>query len=43
MPEVRIDAGAPDFELSDFGGVAFKLSDLRGRTNGLLVFNRGFT
>lgn len=41
MPEVKIDAAAPDFELADFRGAAFKLSDLRGRSNVLLVFNRG--
>ena len=43
MPEVKIDVAAPDFELSDFNGVAFRLSDLRDKTNVLLVFNRGFT
>lgn len=43
MPQVKIDMAAPDFELSDFNGMAFKLSGLRDKTNVLLVFNRGFT
>jgi peroxiredoxin len=43
MPGVKIDAAAPDFELNDFNGAAFRLSDLRGSANVLLVFNRGFT
>ena len=43
MARVELDAPAPDFELSDFEGKAFRLSDLRGRRLALLVFNRGFT
>lgn len=43
MPEVKIDAVAPEFEFKDFRGADFKLSDLRGQSNVLLVFNRGFT
>jgi peroxiredoxin len=42
MPRVPIDAPAPDFELADFRGEAFRLADLRGEWNALLVFNRGF-
>ena len=41
MAKVDLDASAPDFELVDFRGTPFKLSDQRGR-NVLLVFNRGF-
>ena len=43
MPKVAIEAEAPDFELADFRGASFRLSDLRGKSNVLLVFNRGFT
>jgi len=43
MPQVAIDAVAPDFLLKDHRGEDFTLSDLRGRRNALLVFNRGFT
>jgi peroxiredoxin len=42
MSQVAIDIPAPDFELADFTGARFKLSDLRGQKNVLLVFNRGF-
>jgi peroxiredoxin len=33
---------APDFTLPDFTGETVRLSDFRGKTNVLLVFNRGF-
>jgi len=42
VPKVDIDAQAPDFELPDFAGKVFRLSDQRGSANVLLVFNRGF-
>jgi peroxiredoxin len=42
MSRAAIDAPAPDFELTDFVGAPFRLSDLRGGHNVLLVFNRGF-
>ena len=42
MSRVAIEAEAPDFELPDFKGEPFRLADLRGRSNVLLVFNRGF-
>ena len=42
MPKVEIHAMAPDFELADFTGKPFRLSDLRDKSNVLLVFNRGF-
>lgn len=43
MPQVAIDAQAPDFELEDFTGHQVRLADFRGKMNVLLVFNRGFT
>jgi peroxiredoxin len=42
MPRVALDQPAPDFSLPDFAGNTFRLSDLRGKKNVLLVFNRGF-
>ena len=42
MPQVSINAVAPDFELSDYTGKPVRLSDYRGKTDILLVFNRGF-
>jgi thioredoxin-dependent peroxiredoxin len=43
MSRVAVDLPAPDFELADFQGAQFRLSDLRGAKHVLLVFNRGFT
>ena len=43
MTRVALNTPAPDFELADFQGRPFRLSDLRGRKNVILVFNRGFT
>jgi peroxiredoxin len=43
MSRIALDTPAPDFELTDFHGNPFRLSELRGRKNVLLVFNRGFT
>jgi len=43
MSKITLDMPAPDFELADFHGRAFRLSELHGRKNVLLVFNRGFT
>jgi peroxiredoxin len=42
VPKVAMNAPAPDFELADFTGTLFRLSQLRGLQNVLLVFNRGF-
>jgi peroxiredoxin len=42
MTRVPLDTPAPDFELADFRGETFRFADLRGRSNVLLVFNRGF-
>jgi peroxiredoxin len=43
MTRVPLDVPAPDFELADYRGGPFRLADLRGKKNVLLVFNRGFT
>jgi peroxiredoxin len=42
MSRIAVDLPAPDFELADYEGRPFRLSDQRGRKNVLLVFNRGF-
>ncbi len=43
MSQVTLNTPAPDFTLLDFEGRPFRLSDLRGKSNVLLVFNRTFT
>lgn len=43
MSRVSINTPAPDFTLPDFKGESLRLSDLRGKYNVLLVFNRTFT
>ncbi len=43
MPKVDLNAKAPDFTLDDFNGKPVCLSDFIGKSNVLLVFNRGFT
>ena len=42
MPKVALNTPAPDFTLQNFAGETVRLSDFRGKTNVLLVFNRGF-
>jgi len=42
MPKVALNAPAPDFNLTSYQGENFTLSDLKGKFNVLLVFNRGF-
>lgn len=42
MGKVEINKTAPDFELKDYQGNNFKLSDFKGEKNVLLVLNRGF-
>jgi peroxiredoxin len=42
MPKVSLNTPAPDFSLENFKGKTVSLSDFRGRSNVLLVFNRGF-
>lgn len=41
MPRVALHAPAPDFELDDYTGRPFRLSEQRGR-NVVLILNRGF-
>ncbi len=42
MGKVEINKTALDFELEDYQGKSFKLSDFKGEKNVLLVLNRGF-
>lgn len=42
MSQVVINTPAPDFTLLDYEGKTFRLSDQIGKSNVLLVFNRGF-
>ena len=42
MPQVPLNAPAPDFTLADFKGQPVRLADFRGKAHVLLVFNRGF-
>ncbi len=42
MPSVKVNTPAPDFEMEDFKGETFKLSNFRNEKNVLIVLNRGF-
>lgn len=42
MPKVALNTPAPDFSLTSYQGDTVSLSDLKGKFNVLLVFNRGF-
>lgn len=42
MPKVKINLPAPDFSLKDYHGQEFHLQDFTGKSNVILVFNRGF-
>ncbi len=42
MPKVALNTPAPDFTLQGFNGETVRLSDFRGKSHVLLVFNRGF-
>ena len=42
MPKVTLNVPAPDLTLPDFQGKPVRLSDLRGKSHVVLVFNRGF-
>ncbi len=41
-PKAALGLPAPDFELQDFTGKPFRLSDLQGEKAIVLVFNRTF-
>jgi len=43
MPKVAINTPAPDFKLEDYKGKKVKLSDFKGKSNVILIFNRTFT
>jgi peroxiredoxin len=43
MPKDILNTPAPDFTLQTFQGEAVRLSDQRGKSHVLLVFNRGFS
>jgi peroxiredoxin len=43
MPKISINTPAPDFSLDDYLGENIHLSNFKGQSNILLVFNRGFT
>ena len=42
MPKVTLNTPAPDFSLQNTQGETVRLSDFRGKSHILLVFNRGF-
>jgi len=42
MASVELTREAPDFEIEDYKGEVFKLSSLKGKSNVLIVLNRGF-
>jgi len=42
MAKVSLNTKAPDFNLKDFLGNGFILSEYENKKNLLLVFNRGF-
>lgn len=42
MSRVSINTLAPDFTLPDLHGEPFHLSDLRGKSHVVLIFNRTF-
>ena len=42
MASVELNKKALDFEIEDFRGDKFKLSDFKGESNVLIVLNRGF-
>jgi len=42
MPKVQRNTPAPDFSLQNYKGELVRLSDFRGKSHVLLVFNRTF-
>lgn len=43
MPQISLDTPAPNFALENYEGQCVSLSDFKGKSKVLLVFNRGFT
>jgi peroxiredoxin len=43
MPQVSLNTPAPNFTLLNYQGEPVRLSNFNGKSNILLVFNRGFT
>ena len=43
MPRVELNVPAPDFTLLDFTGKKVTLSEYKGKSNVMVIFNRGFT
>jgi len=43
MSQTSLNTPAPNFTLQNFRGETVRLSDFNGKSNVLLVFNRGFT
>jgi len=43
MSKVSINTPAPDFTLEDYEGKTVRLSDFKGKSNVILIFNRAFT
>lgn len=43
MSKVAINQKAPDFQLIDYRGHLFRLSNFKDQQNLVLIFNRGFT
>ncbi len=42
MPKVSLNTPSPNFSLKNFAGETVSLADFAGKSNVLLVFNRGF-
>jgi peroxiredoxin len=43
MASVEVNKQAPDFQIEDFKGEKFQLSDFKEKKNVLIVLNRGFS
>lgn len=43
MAKVELFTQAPEFSLTSFDGSIIRLTDYRGKSNVLLIFNRTFT
>ncbi len=42
MAQISLNVPAPDFTLTNFRGEPVRLSECRGQSHVVLVFNRGF-